>query len=84
MKHEDRRALEQLIAEVRRAAQGEDVTAIRDAMNHLQQATYACRLPLRNAHRRAPSPGTATGTATAAALSRCAGEDVVEGEFRRV
>ena len=35
---EDRRALEQLIAEVRRAAQGEDVTAIREALNRLQQA----------------------------------------------
>ncbi|MGE5602325.1 MAG: molecular chaperone DnaK, partial [Nitrososphaerales archaeon] len=34
----DRRGLEQLIAEVRRTAQGEDVTAIRDAMQRLEQA----------------------------------------------
>ena len=34
----DRRALEQLIAEVRRTGQGEDVTAIRDAMQRLEVA----------------------------------------------
>lgn len=77
---EDRRALEQLIAEVRKTAQGEDVTAIRDAMNRLQQAS------LRSAQG-APGAGSnghhGNGQDTGQAPSR-EGEDVVEGEFRRV
>jgi molecular chaperone DnaK len=35
---DDRRAVEQLVAETRRAAEGEDVTAIRETMNRLQEA----------------------------------------------
>jgi molecular chaperone DnaK len=79
---EDRRALEQLIAEVRRSAQGEDVTAIRDVMSRLQQATYrlsegvydagAGGEPGSNGHGHDTPPGTVEG------------EDVVEGEFRQV
>ena len=67
-------------------AQGEDVTAIRDAMNRLQQATYRtsdrgrwcafCRIAVR--------PGMGTGTAMVTPRRKTVGEDVVEGEFRRV
>jgi molecular chaperone DnaK len=79
---EDRRALEQLIAEVRRAAQGEDVTGIRDAMGRLQQAAYrlsegaygaaTAARPDGNGHGQDARPGTGEG------------DDVVEGEFRQV
>ncbi|OIO92317.1 MAG: molecular chaperone DnaK [Anaerolineae bacterium CG2_30_64_16] len=78
----DRRAVEQLIAEVRRMAQGEDVTAIRDAMTRLQQASYgiaenAYGKPAAGGH-----PGNDNGHARSGPVD--AGEDVVEGEFRQV
>ena len=87
---EDRRALEQLIAEVRRSAEGEDVTALRDGMSRLQQATY------RLSHR--ADAATTEGAYGAGAGGRPGGnghshdappeagegEDVVEGEFRQV
>jgi molecular chaperone DnaK len=78
---DDRRAVEQLVAETRRAAEGEDVTAIRETMNRLQEAIN--RLS-----------GTAYGQTGAGrngdGFDRDAGrpdrrsgrdEDVVEGEF---
>ena len=65
----DRRGLEQLIAEVRRTAQGEDVTAIRDAMQRLEQA--ASRMSqAAYAARRAAATAVMTATATAASLWR--------------
>jgi molecular chaperone DnaK len=77
---EDRRGLEQLIAEVRRAAQGEDVTAIREAMQRLEQAasrmsqgTYA-----------AQNGGYNGNGANGAGQGQPDGDDVVEGEFRQV
>jgi molecular chaperone DnaK len=74
---EDRRALEQLIAEVRSAAKADDVTAIRATVTRLQQTTY--RLS-QNAYRQ--SPGGAGGENYGAHPGD--GEDVVEGEFRQV
>ena len=83
---DDRRALEQLIAEVRRAAQGEDITAIREGMTRLQQAT----------NRLSQSAAGATGAHSQqwgvggggnghdAPPEAGEGEDVVEGEFRQV
>jgi molecular chaperone DnaK len=72
---DDRRALAQLIAEVRRAAKGEDVTAMRDAMNRLQQASY--RLS-------ETAYGPAAGQASRGGNGHGSTEreDVVEGEFR--
>ncbi len=83
---EDRRGLEQLIAEVRRAAQGEDVTAMRDAMQRLEQA--ASRMA-QGAY--AAGDGGHNGNGTNGAGHGQTqpdgtgdGDDVVEGEFRQV
>jgi len=78
---DDRRALEQLIAEVRHTAQGEDVTAIRDAMNRLQQASYRMAESAYGSGTTASQSGNGDGHAGQPAD---AGEDVVEGEFRQV
>ncbi len=78
---DDRRALEQLIAEVRRTAQGEDVTAIRDAMQRLEQA--ASRIS-QGAYDQA-SDGASDGNGNGSYGSRERGsDDVVEGEYRQV
>ena len=78
---DDRRALEQLIAEVRRTAQGEDVTAIRDAMQRLEQA--ASRMS-----QAAYGPPSGDGNGSNGAGSHQARErgfeDVVDGEYRQV
>ncbi len=81
---EDRRALEQLVAEVRREAKGEDVTVIRDAMNRLQQAAY--RLSESQYGQAASGrPGNGNGNGHGPEDRQPpSGEDVVEGEFRRV
>jgi molecular chaperone DnaK len=81
---EDRRALEQLVAEVRREAKGEDVTAIREAMRRLQQAAY--RLS-ETAYGQPASGGTSSGNGNGHGnygAHPSEGEDVVEGEFRQV
>jgi molecular chaperone DnaK len=83
---DDRRAMEQLIAEVRRSAQGEDVTAIRDAIVRLQQASYRLSQAAAGGAEARPqgweSEGGGNGrNATSGAAD---GEDVVEGEFRQV
>ncbi len=81
---DDRRALEQLVAEVRREAKGEDVTAIRDAMGRLQQAAY--RLS-ESAYGQPASGGPSNGNGNGHGGQHAhpsAGEDVVEGEFRQV
>jgi molecular chaperone DnaK len=74
----DRRALEQLIAEVRRTAQGEDFTAIRDAMERLQEAAN------RMSQDAYGTGGQADSGNGHAPRSTGADEDVVEGEFRQV
>ncbi|MEJ5198557.1 MAG: molecular chaperone DnaK [Anaerolineae bacterium] len=84
VKAEDRRALEQLIAEVRQTAKGEDITAIRDAINRLQQAAYRLSEGI---YGQAAGRGTygGNGNGRGAGSSRTAeGEDVVEGEYRQV
>ncbi len=74
---DDRRALEQLIADVRRTAQGEDVTAIRDAMQRLEQA--AGRMS------QAANDQAGGGNGSGSYTEREPGsEDVVEGEYRQV
>ncbi len=78
---EDRRALEQLIAEVRKVAQGEDISAIRDAMNRLQQASYRIS---EAAYRGATAGGNGSGNTYYGGTPESGGEDVVEGEFRQV
>jgi molecular chaperone DnaK len=74
---DDRRALDQLIAEVRRAATGEDVTAIRDALSRLQQAAY-------RTSEAAYGQTTSQGPRGGHGHGSPSGEDVVEGEFRKV
>jgi len=82
---EDRRALEQLITEVRRSAQREDITAMRDAMNRLQQATTRMSAAGYGAHSGTAQPRNGNGQGAGEAASESnSGEDVVEGEFRRV
>ncbi len=76
---EDRRALEQLIAEVRRTAQGEDAGAMRDAMSRLQDA--AQRMGQAAYQTQQPGPDGGAGGPTG---EQQGGEDVVEGEFRQV
>ena len=76
----DRRGLEQLIAEVRRASQGEDVTAIRDAMQRLEQA--ASRLS--QAAYSTESGGHNGNGHAQPEQGQPEGDDVVEGEFRQV
>jgi molecular chaperone DnaK len=83
---DDRRAIEQLIADVRRTAQGEDAGAIREAMNRLQDA--ASRMG------QAAYQGAGSGTngadygngqdGTAGGGQASEGDDVVEGEFHQV
>lgn len=80
---DDRRALEQLITEARRATQGEDVAAIRDAMNRLQQAAYRLSSAAYGAGPGAPS-GNSNGQGHGSQPDAGSGEDVVEGEFRHV
>ncbi len=82
----DRRGLEQLIAEVRKTAQGEDVTAIRDAMQRLEQA--ASRMGQAAYSQQASGQtggynGNGSGRKTTPEGAGPA-DDVVEGEFRQV
>jgi len=74
----DRRALEQLIADVRHTAQGEDITATRSTMDRLQQAT--ARMSEQSA---GAGPSDGKGSSDGARSTR-GGDDVVEGEFRQV
>jgi len=74
---DDRRALEQLIAEVRRTAQGEDVTAIRAAMQRLEQAAGR----MSQAAYDQAGGGNGNGSYTA---REPGSDDVVEGEYRQV
>jgi molecular chaperone DnaK len=83
---DDRRALEQLIAEVRRTAQGEDVTAMRDVMDRLQQASHRLSQTADGGAGAHPQywghGGGGNGRDTTPGAAE--GEDVVEGEFRQV
>jgi molecular chaperone DnaK len=69
----DRVTIEQQIAEVKRAMQGEDINAIRSATQTLQNTTYALTQQANAQH------SAANGGSTGAGAGR--GEDVVEGEF---
>jgi len=83
---DDRRALEQLIGEVRGTAQGEDVTAIRDVMNRLQEASYRLSQGAARGAQAQPERWEAGGGGNGrdAPQGTGEGEDVVEGEFRQV
>ncbi len=73
-----RRAIEQLIADLRKTAQGEDVTAIRDALNRLQEASS------RMAQAAYGQPPSGNGHGQPGGQHSAADDDVVEGEFRQV
>jgi len=76
----NRRAVEQLVADLRQSAQGEDITAIRDAMERLEQAVAGLS-------QAAPQEPVAEGYGYAgpdAGAGYGGGEDVVDGEFRQV
>jgi molecular chaperone DnaK len=74
-----RQAVEQLTAELRRTAAGEDITAIRDAMSRLQSATEALS---QNAYQEPAGSGYDYGTSGGATGG--SDEEVVEGEYRQV
>ena len=83
MSGDDRRALEQLIAEVRHTLQGEDVTAIRDAMQRLEQA--AGRMSQAEYDPAGGANGNGNGNSNGSYHAPESGsEDVVEGEYRQV
>ncbi len=75
-----RQAVEQLTAELRRTAQGEDIAAIREAMTRLEQATAALS---QTAHQAPSGNGYDAGSVNETA-SGSDDEEVVEGEFRQV
>jgi molecular chaperone DnaK len=82
---DDRRALEQLIAEVRRIFQGEDAGAMRDAMSRLQDA--AQRMGQAAYQTQQPGPDGGAGGQSGqppGGQPGGDGEDVVEAEFRQV
>jgi molecular chaperone DnaK len=82
---DDRRALEQLIAEVRRTAQGEDAGAMRDAMSRLQDAAQRMGQAAYETQQPGPDGGASGQNSRQAGGQREGdGEDVVEGEFRQV
>jgi molecular chaperone DnaK len=86
---DDRRAIEQLVADLRRAAQGEDVTAIRDAMNRVQEATsrmaQAAYGQPEAGPRDGPYGGNGQGNGHQGGREHSGeDDDVVEGEFRQV
>ncbi len=75
-----RRGLEQVIADLRKTAAGEDITAIRDALARVQQAREQM-----TAAARGGMPGNGNGHDRGDTRSgNGSGEDVVEGEFRHV
>jgi molecular chaperone DnaK len=78
---DDRRALEQLIAEVRRTAQGEDAGAMRDAMSRLQDAAQHMGQAAYQTQQAGPDGGAGEQNGGQPSSD---GEDVVEGEFRQV
>jgi molecular chaperone DnaK len=74
------RAVEQLVADLRQSAQGEDITAIRDAMERLQQATAR----LGESADQGPA-GNGTGSAYGGnGHSGETDEEIVDGEYRQV
>jgi molecular chaperone DnaK len=75
----DRTQIEGRIAELRKAAEGEDVAAIKRLTEELQQATYAMSQQL---YAQAQPGGEAGGRDRPESNGGSAGEDVVEGEFR--
>ncbi|HET7010485.1 MAG TPA: molecular chaperone DnaK [Anaerolineales bacterium] len=76
----DRTNIEAKIADLRKAAEGEDVAAIKRLTEELQQATYALSQQL---YAQAQPGGAQSGGSARPDSNRgTAGEDVVEGEFR--
>jgi molecular chaperone DnaK len=75
----DRQAIEQLIGELHKATKGEDVTAIRTAMEQVQQASYRMSEQAYGAGAKAADGSNGNGTYGSAGE-----EDIVEGEFRTV
>jgi molecular chaperone DnaK len=77
---EDRQQVETLTSELQLAVQSEDTQRIRQAMERLQQVTYALSQQLYQTGQQ-PGPGDSTGDGRS---GRDEGEDVVEGEFEQL
>jgi molecular chaperone DnaK len=81
----DRSAIEAKIAEVRRAAQGEDLNTIRTAVEDLKQASYSMSQRMYGQPAGGPTGAGYDGNGQSGhAQPGGEGEDVVEGEFREV
>jgi molecular chaperone DnaK len=78
----DRSTIEGKIRDVRQAAQGEDLAAIRRLTEELQQASYAMSQQIGAQGQPGPEHGQRDGGAARPEGKGGAGEDVVEGEFR--
>jgi molecular chaperone DnaK len=75
MNAEDRRGVEQLIAELRKNALGEDIAGIREQMTRLEHAMASGNRQTGGQNGTAPHNGHGPSSE---------GEDVVEGEYRQV
>ncbi len=80
LRQEDRQQVETLSSELQLALKSEDTQRIRQAMEQLQQATYALSQQLYQAGQQ---PGQGDGTSDGR-TGRDEGEDVVEGEFEQM
>jgi molecular chaperone DnaK len=78
----DHQALEQLIGNLRQAVQGEDVTAIRSAMEQVQQAGYRLSEQAYGGSGTQPGPGGPGANGSNGHGPASDQDDVVEGEFR--
>jgi molecular chaperone DnaK len=79
LKDSDRAPLEAAIAKVREAAKGEDVNAIKNATNELEQASHALSKVLYEAG--SASAGPSSETAGAAAGGKTDEDDAIDAEF---
>ncbi|HIQ04266.1 MAG TPA: molecular chaperone DnaK, partial [Anaerolineae bacterium] len=79
----DRSRIEEQIAELKRAMEGDDINRIRSLTEQLQQASYALSQQL---YQTQAATGTAGPTGNGSAEPDTGGgeEDVVEGEYRQV
>jgi molecular chaperone DnaK len=81
----DRRRIEEQVTALRKLKDGEDTTAIRQASEQLQQASYALSQQMVNQTAGGPSNGYGPNGVNGHAQGRQpSDEDVVEGEFRPV
>jgi len=86
----DRRRIEGIIEDLKRAKDGDDIARIRQLIEQLQQASYAIGQQMYAQQAAAqqatggPPPGSNGGSSTGAGSARGGEEEVIEGEFHEV